>query len=70
MRKVERPTLSSDHVGNLNDGINLGLGKDAFATGALDIERQDPQRSNLAPLAFSGVREQSVVRAIDLELGG
>ncbi len=35
---MDKPTLAGNHVRNLDNGINLGLRKDALPTSTLDIE--------------------------------
>jgi hypothetical protein len=47
-----RGTLSGDHVCNLNDGIDARVGKDALATGTLDIEAEYAQRRDATPVAL------------------
>lgn len=53
--------MTSDHVGNLNDRVDFGLGEDTLATRTLDIEGKDAKRSDAGPVAFSGVRDEVVV---------
>jgi hypothetical protein len=57
----EGRTLTSDHVRDLDDGIRVGLGEDTLATSALNVEREDPQRSDVRPISLGGVRNERVV---------
>ena len=38
---------NTNHVGDLNHGVNLGLGENSLAACALDIKTQDAKRGNL-----------------------
>jgi hypothetical protein len=38
---VKLRTLTSNHVGDLDDGVDLGFREHALSTGALDIEGED-----------------------------
>jgi len=60
-------TLSSNHVCDLNDGIDIGFREDTFTTSTLDIERQDTKRSDMRPISFCGVRDQRRVTTIERE---
>lgn len=53
-------TLSSNHVGDLDDRVLVGFGKDSLSTSALDIETEDPERREIAPLAVRSVRDEVV----------
>ena len=39
--EMEELTLTSDHVSNLNDGVNVGFGENAFTTSTFDIKTED-----------------------------
>ena len=52
MGRILRITLSSHHVGNLNDRILVSLREDTLPASTLDIETEDPERCDLGPLAF------------------
>jgi hypothetical protein len=52
--------LPGHHVGDLDDGVDLGFGEDPFAAGALEIEAEDAQGGNLAPVAFCRMGEDGV----------
>jgi hypothetical protein len=45
-------TLSSHHVGDLDDRILVSLWEDTLSARALDIETEDAERCNLGPFAF------------------
>lgn len=45
-------TLPSDHIRNLDNGVNLCLWEDTFSAGTLDIKAQDPQGSYFGPVTF------------------
>lgn len=53
-------TLSSNHVGDLDDRILVGFGKDSLSTCALDIETEDPEGRETAPLPVRSVRDEIV----------
>lgn len=56
-----RLSLDSDHSGNLDDGVDLGLGKDTLATSTLDIKTHNSEWGNLGPLSFRLVTDHLVV---------
>jgi hypothetical protein len=47
LRLLERILLVPDHVCNLDDGVVLGLGKDALATSTFNVEAEDAERRHL-----------------------
>ena len=53
-------TLSSHHVGNLDDRILVGLREDTLPARALDVETEDPERCDLGPFAFRWMRYELV----------
>lgn len=61
-------SLTHDHVRYLDHRILLGLRKDAFPTGTLNIKTQNPQRRNLLPLPLRGMNGDLVPRDIELNL--
>ena len=60
--------LALHHVGDLDDRVLVGLGKDALAAGALDVEREYAQRRDLDPLALGRMRDEVLAVEVDLEL--
>jgi hypothetical protein len=52
--------LDNDHVGDLDDRVLVGLGEDALAAGALDVEGEDAEGRHLGPVALRGVGDQPV----------
>jgi hypothetical protein len=61
-------SISRHHVGNLDDGILVGLREYPFAAGAFNVKGQDPQRRHLGPLSVIGVRDQVSVMDKGLNL--
>lgn len=57
---ILRITLSSHHVGDLDDWILIRLRKDPLPACALDIETEDPERCNLGPFPFRRMRDEVV----------
>ncbi len=57
-----------DDVGDLDDRVVVGLGEDALATGAFDIEREDPQGGHLGPFADRFVGNQIPVADLGFDL--
>ena len=53
-------TLSSYHVGNLDDRILVGLWKDTLSASALDVETEYPERCDPRPFALRRVRYELV----------
>ena len=47
--------LHYDHVGNLNDGVLVRLGKDPFASRTLDVKGEDAYGRHLGPVALRQV---------------
>lgn len=45
-------SLPSDHVGDLDDGVDVGFWKDTLSTGTLDIETEDPEGCNIRSITF------------------
>ena len=60
--------LRDDHVSNLDDWILLGLGEDSFSAGALDVETEDSEGSNVRPFSLRVVRDELVPRNINFDL--
>lgn len=54
-------TLPRNHVRDLDDGVDVGLGEDTFPSRAFDIERKDAERSDVRPVADGFVRDESGV---------
>ncbi len=52
--------MDNDHVGDLDDRVLVGLGEDALAAGALDVEGEDAEGRHLGPVALRGVGDQPV----------
>lgn len=48
-------TLTCDHGGDLDDGIDLRFGENTFTTGTFDIETEDPERCDLEPVSFGSM---------------
>lgn len=61
MIKLGWLTLPGDHRGNLDDRVDVGLGEDAFAARAFDVEAEDAQRGNGKPVSLRGMRHQVLV---------
>ena len=57
-----------DGIGNLNDGILLGLGKVSFAALAFNVKGKDAKRSNPVPFAFGLTGNNIIVRNVNLDL--
>ena len=53
-------TLAGDHVGDLDDGIDLCLWEDALAPGTLDIKAEYSQGCDLLPLVFRCMGDEIV----------
>jgi len=53
-------TLTSDHIGNLDDRVDICLRENTFSSSTLDIETEDPQWCNLLPVSFGSMRDESV----------
>ena len=53
-------TLTSHHVGDLDDRIGVGLGEYAFSSSTLDIETEYAQWCDLLPIPLRRVRNESV----------
>ena len=53
-------TLSSYHVGNLDDRIFVGLWEDTLSTCTLDVETEYPERCDPRPFALGRVRYELV----------
>ena len=60
--------LRDDHVSNLDDWILLGLGEDSFSAGALYVETEDSEGSNVRPFSLRVVRDELVPRNINFDL--
>ncbi len=60
--------MDNDHVGDLDDGILVGLGEDALAAGALDVEGEDAEGRHLGPVALGGVGDQPVPGHVNFHL--
>lgn len=58
---TRRHTLPRHHCCNLDHGIYLSFGEDAFSTGALDVEAQDTQWRKSQPVALWCMRDQILV---------
>lgn len=54
-------TLTGDHAGNLDDGVDFGLGEDALAPGALDVETENAERSDGGPVAVGCMGDECIV---------
>lgn len=54
-------TLSSHHVGDLDDRILVSLREDTLPARTLDIKAKDPERCDLGPFAFGRMRNELVV---------
>jgi hypothetical protein len=64
MEYIPAITLSSHHVGDLDDRILTGLREDTLPTRTLDIETEYPERRDLGPFAFGRVRNELVPSAL------
>jgi len=53
-------TLSSHHIGDLDDRILVSLREDALPACALDVKTEDPERCYLGPFAFGRMRDELV----------
>ena len=53
-------TLSSHHVGDLDDRILVSLREDTLPARALDIKTEDSERCNFGPFAFGWMRDELV----------
>lgn len=60
-------TLSSHHVGDLDDRILVSLREDTLPARALDIKTEDPERCDLGPFAFGWMRDEFVPPTFFLE---
>jgi hypothetical protein len=63
-----RLTISRDDIGDLDDGINVCLRKDAFATSAFDIEGEDTEGSHFRIFALRRMSNQVAVVELCLDL--
>ena len=52
--------MSSDHIRDLNDGVDVCLGEDTFTTGTFYIKTQDSEWGCLRPLTVRGMRDEVV----------
>jgi hypothetical protein len=66
--QFQNAALDNDHVGDLDDGVLVGLGEDALAAGALDVEGEDAERRHLGPVALGGVGDQPVPGHVNFHL--
>jgi len=57
-------TLSSHHVGDLNDRILVSLWKDTLSARAFDIKTDDAEGRNLGPFAFGWMRYKFIPPAL------
>jgi len=57
-------TLSSHHVGDLDDRILVRLREDTLSARAFDIETEDTEGCNLGPFAFRWMRYEFVPPAL------
>ena len=64
MRYLLEITLSSHHVGDLDDRILVSLWEDTLPTRALYIKAKDPERCDLGPFAFRWMRDEPVVSIV------
>ncbi len=53
-----RRTLSSDHVCDLNDGVDVRLREDTLTASTLYVETQDSERRRFRPLVIRCVRDE------------
>ena len=68
-KNIYSRTLSSDHIRDLNDGVDVRLGEDALTTGTFYIETQNSKWCCLRPLTIRCVRDE-VVPPNHSEVGG
>lgn len=61
-----RHTLSSYHIGNLDDRIDVSLGEYTLSTRTLNIEAEYSERSQLGPLPVRRMRDEIVPPASEL----
>lgn len=54
-------TLTSDHVRDLDDWVNLSLGENALATRTFDIEAQNSEWGNVGPIALRRMGDEVVI---------
>jgi len=59
--RAVNPYPGASPVCDLNDRVDIGLREDAFPPGALDIEAQDSQRRDCAPVAVRRMRDNVAV---------
>jgi len=57
-------TLSSYHVGDLDDRILVSLWEDALSARAFDVKTEDAEGCNLGPFAFGWMRYKFVPPAL------
>ena len=60
--------VDADGIGNLDDGILLGLGEVTLPALTLDVQTQDAEGGDLVPLALGLVRHDLVEGHVELEL--
>ena len=63
-----QPHLLDDHVGDLDDGVFLRFRENAFPSGALDVEAEDPEGRDVGPLALGLVGDEVVPGDVHLNL--
>lgn len=56
-----RLSLTSDHGGDLDDGVDLRFGKDTFTARTFDIEAEYTERRYVQPIAFRRMRYEVFV---------
>jgi hypothetical protein len=61
-------SVSGDDVGNLDNRIMFCLGEDALAARALNIERQDSERSHLGPFIDRFMSDQVSIADLGFDL--
>jgi hypothetical protein len=54
-------SLPCDHVGDLDDGIDVRFREDTLSTGTLDIETEDSEGCDIRSITFRRVRDEFVV---------
>ena len=60
LERVQTITLSSDHIGNLDYRILVGLREDTLPTRTLNIETEYPERSDPGPFTLGRMRYELV----------